>query len=244
MIENRTLKNGEKFVAVFHDVKYIVQAKADGKNGKGEPKFAFIVIEPSSYKGTSKGSKALAGGDDGKTYSSLSSVASAIAFPGRWDGWKFFTREKEFKPEMAIKRRGEVLAGKPRPKKVNKKDAPVKAPGGKKAPAAPKTAPKAKAAPASKKPQKKAASGGKSPAPSSVKDSTPVTPKAEGRAKVAKAPAKAAKATSKSNGANPAYNSKNGPVRTRKASDNGAAPEKASKRAASSKSVEAEFIDV
>ena len=186
-IENRMLKANEKFVATFRGTRYVLQAVSVEKSKEGKQKATFRMIEPATYKGPKTGSVALQGGDDGKTFSSLSSAASALAMPGRWDGWKFWTREKEWKPALAIKARGEAAKGKPRPARAAK-------------PKAEKASPKAKAAP-----KTKAVSGKVSRKPTATKVSTPATPKAKVSAKVAKsAKAPAIKAPAKSrNGASP-----------------------------------------
>lgn len=160
-IADRNIKTNEKFVATFRGTKYVLQAL----KGEKPEKPLYRMTVPSDYHGPSTGSAALWGGDDGKTFTSLSSAASALAFPGRWDGWKFWTREKEYTPELAIKARGEVMKGTKRPK-VNK-------------------APKAVTA---KKLTAKLGSGVASPEPSAPKAKTPATPKAAvKKAKVASA---------------------------------------------------------
>lgn len=205
-IENRTLKVNEKFVATFRGTKYTLQAVTVEKAKTGDKqKATFRMIEPTGYKGAKHGSAALQGGEDGKTFSSLSSAASALAFPGRWDGWKFWTREKEWKPELAIKARGEAAKGKPRPAKAKAPKAASKtsAKSSKEtATASPKATPKAKAA-----------SGATSPKRSSAKASIPVTPKT---AKVPSKSPKASRGSTKSaakpvtarNGSSPAANSR------------------------------------
>lgn len=101
-IVNRTIKAKEKFVAQYHGDKFVIEALQDG----APDKFNFHMVEPVKFKGPSAGAKSLQGGADGRTFTSLSGAASAIAFPGRWDGWIFWTREKEWKPEMGFAKRG------------------------------------------------------------------------------------------------------------------------------------------
>lgn len=172
---NRTLKKGEKLVAVYGGTRYVLDVADVPKEGKP----TFRMLEPVKFKGKDTHPASLRGGEDGKTFSSLSAAASALTFPGRYDGWHFWTREEDWESSLEMFKRGE----KPKADKLAKEAKPK---------AEKKAAPKASAP----KPQPKTAAG-KSPAKAAAK------PTSEGSAKVAPKAAKpraAADAKPKSGG--------------------------------------------
>lgn len=103
-IIDRTLKNKEHLVASYGGTKYVIEVVSN-KDGT-----SFKFVEPKSFKGPQDAkSKSLHGGSDGKTFSSLSAAGGAIKHPFAWpDGWLFWTREKEWTPEMALRKRGDA----------------------------------------------------------------------------------------------------------------------------------------
>ena len=100
-IVSRVLKSKERFVAKYHGIRFVIQADEVEEN-----KWSFHMLEPKGYKGPQNGSKSFQGGADGRTFSSLSSAASAITLPGLRDGWIFWTREKDWSEDLAVNARG------------------------------------------------------------------------------------------------------------------------------------------